>query len=50
MASESKVHNDHLKEPGSSRSFTSEELSKLNERHNAHVAYRGKVHSVMHGY
>lgn len=28
-----------------SRLFTWEELSKLNEKHNAHVAYRGKVHS-----
>ena len=25
------------------RKFTWKELSKLNERHNAHVAYRGKV-------
>ena len=25
------------------RKFTSEELSQLNRRHNAHVAYRGKV-------
>ena len=25
------------------RSFTWRELSKLNKRHNAHVAYRGKV-------
>lgn len=26
------------------RKFTSKELSQLNRRHNAHVAYRGKVH------
>ena len=25
------------------RKFTSKELSQLNQRHNAHVAYRGKV-------
>ena len=29
-------------EPGA-RQFTWEELSKLNQRHNAHVAVRGKV-------
>ena len=29
------------------RKFTSKELSKLNQRHNAHVAYRGKVSQGM---
>jgi cytochrome b involved in lipid metabolism len=28
------------------RKFTWEELSKLNQRHNAHVAVRGKVYDV----
>ena len=28
------------------RKFTWEELSKLNQRHNAHVAVRGKVRTV----
>ena len=29
------------------RQFTWKELSKLNKRHNAHVAYRGKVSGVL---
>ena len=29
------------------RKFTWKELSQLNQRHNAHVAYRGKVHTFV---
>ena len=29
------------------KKFTWQELSKLNERHNAHVAVRGKVSSLL---
>lgn len=31
---------------GGVRKFTWKELGKLNQRHNAHVAYRGKVRYV----
>ena len=36
------VRASERREPGV-RKFTWEELSKLNERHNAHIAVRGKV-------
>ena len=33
---------------GAVRRFTWKELGKLNQRHNAHVAYRGKVRLHVH--
>ena len=37
---------ESAREDGHVRKFTWQELSKLNQRHNAHVAVRGKVRAV----
>ena len=37
---------EDAREDGHVRKFTWQELSKLNQRHNAHVAVRGKVRAV----
>jgi len=40
------THHRNVNGDITTQKFTSKELRELNKRHNAHVAYRGKVYNV----